>query len=160
MKSCLVAFYSRTGITRKVAYEIAQKYQCDLEEIQDVAPRAGMFGYLHSGYEAMTKKLPSIQTSHKDPGDYALTILGTPVWAGNIAAPMRTYIEQNKLHLNRVAAFCTMGGSGGNKVLDEIGLLCGQKPVMTFALTDKQIEIHQYSENINRFAQALTQENA
>lgn len=155
MKTCLVAFYSRTGITRQVAQEIAQKYGCDTEEIQDVVPRSGLLGYLHSGYEAMTRKIPTIAPPQKNPSDYALTILGTPVWAGNVAAPMRSYIEQNKEHFNQVAAFCTMGGSGGNKVLDDIGALCGKKPVSTLALTDKQIAVKHYADNINQFTNAL-----
>jgi hypothetical protein len=38
-----------------------------------------------SAYEALAGKTPAIGPTKAHPADYALTIIGTPVWAGNMA---------------------------------------------------------------------------
>jgi flavodoxin len=156
MKSCLVVYYSRTGMTRKMAEAVAQQYGCDIEAIHESGTRAGALNYLRSGYEALTKKTPEIERTVRNPADYALTILGTPVWASSVSSPMRSYILGNKERFNQVAAFCTMGGSGGDKVLDEIGVLCGKKLVAKLRMTDREIDSNQVPERVATFLNSFT----
>lgn len=139
MKSCLVVYYSRTGITQAVAQTIAAACGCDVEPIRDVRPRAGLPGYLRCCHEALAKKTPPIAPTTRNPGDYELVILGAPVWVGRLSAPMRSYLDANAARLPAVAAFCTMGGSGGDRLLDEIAALCGKPLVARLALTDRDI---------------------
>ncbi len=155
MKPCLVVFYSRTGITRKVAETVALQCGCDIEVIREMDGRSGLFNYLRSGYEAVTKKLPDIIPTLKDPADYDITILGTPVWGSNIASPMRSYIMRKKNRFNHVAAFCTMGGSGGDKVLNDIGALCEKSLVAKMALTDQEISGRLDSDRVAAFVKPL-----
>lgn len=152
MKSCLVVYYSRTGITQAVASRIAAECGCDIDPIRETRTRRGLPGYLRSGYEALAGKLPPIESPARNPADYQLVILGTPVWAGRVSAPMRSYLHANAARLPRVAAFCTMGGSGGDKVLDEIAALCGKAPVARLALSDREIGGERDREKIGRFA--------
>ena len=60
MKS-LVIFYSRTGNTKKVAENIANDLNCDIEEIFDTKNRAGSIGWLSAGKDANTKKLTTLK---------------------------------------------------------------------------------------------------
>jgi flavodoxin len=156
MKSCLVVYYSRTGMTRKMAEAVAQQYGCDIEAIHEPASRDGALNYFRSGYEAITRKTPEIERTVRNPADYALTILGTPVWAGNISSPMRSYILRNKDRFNQVAAFCTMGGSGGDKVLEEIGVLCGKNLVAKLRMTDREIDSDQVPQRVATFLNSYT----
>ena len=160
MKTCLVVFYSRTGITQKVANEIAKAADCDLEQIRDVKPRTGWLGYLRSGYEVMTEHLPAIQPVLRNPADYDLVILGTPVWVDNISAPMRRYIADNKNRFNRIATFCTMGGSQGNQALSTMAKLCEKQPIAQLSLNDKQIESQQHLDQVANFVKSLAAEFA
>lgn len=155
MKYSLVVCYSRTGLTRKIAEEIAVACGSDLESIRDVRPRSGWLGYLRSGYEALRRKLPTIRPTSKNPLDYELVILGTPVWAGRVATPMRRYINQNRNRFSHIAAFCTMGEPGEDKALDELAALCGQKPVARLVLTTTEIEGGQYRDKVGSFARSL-----
>ncbi|MGZ3252886.1 MAG: flavodoxin family protein [Burkholderiaceae bacterium] len=155
MKSCLVVYYSRTGMTRKMAEAIALQYGCDIEAIHEDNPRTGMFNYLRSGYEALTRKVPDINRTVRNPADYSLTILGTPVWGSHMSSPMRSYITRNKDRFNQVAAFCTMGGSGGDKALDDIGALCGKKLVGRMKLTDKEIDSNQAPVRVAEFGNSF-----
>ncbi|MGZ7109578.1 MAG: flavodoxin family protein, partial [Methanobacterium sp.] len=53
----LVVFYSRTDNTRKVAEEIKNSLDCDIEEIIDTQNRSGPLGYMRSGRDASRGKL-------------------------------------------------------------------------------------------------------
>ena len=151
MKSCLVVCYSRTGITDGVASRIAADCACDIERIRDPRPRGGLSGYLRSIFEAVTGRLPEVGPAARNPGDYELVILGTPVWAGHVSSPMRAYIRANGDRFGQVAAFCTMGGSGGDKVLDEIAALCNKRLLARLVLTAKEIRLDADGEKIGLF---------
>lgn len=158
MKPCLVVCYSRTGMTRKLADRIVDACGADLEQISDLKTRIGPLGYLRSSYEAITKNLPGILAPAKNPADYELVILGTPVWAGKVSAPMRSYINQHRGSFKRIAAFCTMGGSGGDKTLNEIEALCGKPLIARLVLTDAEIQNDRYQDKVLTFAQSTATE--
>jgi flavodoxin len=109
----IVVFYSMRGTTKKVAERIAGALQCDLEEIKEPGSRKGLFGLLKSGREALRKVLPPICEPGKDPGGYDLVVLGTPVWAGTMASPMRSFLSKYGHRIKKAAFFCTAGGSAG-----------------------------------------------
>ena len=75
----LVVYYSRKGRTKKVAETISNIISCDIEEIADTKDRTGLLGYIHSGRQAMKKKLTAIKNTEKEPSKYDLVIIGTPV---------------------------------------------------------------------------------
>ncbi|MDK2849883.1 MAG: hypothetical protein PWR32_550, partial [Candidatus Woesearchaeota archaeon] len=75
----LVVCYSRTGKTRKIANKIAQSLNADFDEIIDQKPRRGFLGFLKAGYDATLGKTTEI-TFTRNPENYDLIILGTPVW--------------------------------------------------------------------------------
>ncbi|WP_413675536.1 flavodoxin family protein [Massilia cellulosiltytica] len=89
MKTCLVVYYSRTGITQEVAQRIAAECACDIEPIRDMRSRRGVAGYVRCCHEAFSHKTPAIAPMSRHPGDYELVILGAPVWVGRLSAPMR-----------------------------------------------------------------------
>lgn len=139
MHACLVVCYSRTGLTAKVGREIAAVCGADFELIRESRGRNGPLGFLRSLWDSLRHRRPAISAPERPVGDYALVILGTPVWAGQMASPMRSYIEQHGRDFHRVALFCTMGGSGGAKALAEMAALCGKAPLAEVALTDIEI---------------------
>ena len=148
MKKTLLVFYSRSGYTRQAAQAIAGMLDCDMEEIQDVTPRKSWLGYLRSGYEALKKQPAAIRPITKNPADYDLVVLGSPVWASHVPSPVRAYIDAQKNNFKRIACFCTMGGSGAQNVFKEIADLCGKQPVISLALTDKEIDEKHDAEKI------------
>ena len=136
MQKILVVYYSRTGHTQKVAEAIADACAASLEPIRDFENRKGIWGYLRSGREAWREQLIDIQSAANAPGDYDLVVIGTPVWAGKPSSPVRSFVTEQYTHFNKVAFFCTEGGSGGEKVLEQLEHLCGAKPVATMILTE------------------------
>lgn len=152
----LVVYYSRTGNTRLVAGEIVKELKCDSEEILDTVNRAGPVGWLQSGRQAMSKELTKLQPIQKDPANYDLVIIGTPVWAANVSTPVRTYIAENKDKLKKVAFFITEGSKGEENTIKEMEALSGKKAAATLVVTVKEIKIGDYTEKLKRFVQSLS----
>ena len=140
MTRTLIAFHSRTGYTRRVAQALAERLDGDLDEIQIVQPLDGRIGYLMCAIEAMTGLAPALRPGRKDPVNYELIVVGTPVWFWSLASPVRSWLEQHPLRGRRFGFFCTMGGSGASCVFSTMTELAGDKAVATLALTDHQIE--------------------
>ena len=86
MKS-LVVYYSRTGNTKFVAEEIAAEIGADIEEIVDLKSRAGTMGWLSAGRDATINRQTKIAETKRNPADYDLVVVGSPVWAWSPSAP-------------------------------------------------------------------------
>ncbi|MBN2301166.1 MAG: hypothetical protein JXN60_01485 [Lentisphaerae bacterium] len=106
----LVAYYSQTGNTKKLAETIARKLNCDIDPISDKTDRKGILGWILAGRDAFFKRLTHIE-HQKKPADYDLVAIGSPVWAGTMAPAVRRYLSNNKC--GTVAFFCTYRGSAG-----------------------------------------------
>ena len=152
----LVVYYSRTGITKRIAEEISQSINCDVEEIKDRENRSGIIGYIKSGYEAARNKLPEIEASTYDLTNYELLIIGTPVWAGKMAVPVKAYIEQNRNKIPNLACFCTCGGSGIEGTLNGIAETAKVTPLASFGLKSSEIKSGSYSSVIEQFVQDIS----
>ena len=152
----LVVFYSHSGHTRQVAAEIARRCGADMEEILDARPSAGACAALRSIWDSLTGAIPPIEAMSKNPADYDLVILGTPVWAWRVASPMRSYVMRHVLHFRRLAFFCTEGGGGDRRVFSELRRLCRQTPVSTLFVTEPCLAEPAHQEPLQNFMSRLT----
>ena len=159
MSRTLVVYFSRTGHTRKIALELAASLDADVERIEEPRSRSGFFGYWRSGREGYRKLTTIIEPLQKQPSDYDLVLLGTPIWAGNVSSPVRTYIVGNAGSFRRVAFFCTHGGTSASKVMAELGELCGTAPVATLAVTEREIQAGSYGGNLKEFVEQVRRES-
>lgn len=151
----LIVFYSRTGFTKKVCLELAVKLQAEVEEIIDTKSRKGPIGWLYAGRDASRKMSTLIAQTQKDPAQYDLVVLGTPVWAWTLTPAIRAYLEQNRAKIKKAAFLCTMGGSGDNGTFQGMEELLGQKPAATLALKTKQVAGSQYAAELDKFAEQI-----
>ena len=133
----LVIYYSRTGRTKKVAEIISDILSCDIEEIVDTKKITGPLGFFHSGRQAIKKKLTVIKNTEKEPSEYDIVIIGTSVWVNTMSTPVMTYLDQNWKYFNKVAFFCTYGGTGVETTFYDMEGLCSQKPVSLLNLRSK-----------------------
>ena len=148
----LVVYYSRTGVTKKIAHKIKKEINCDVEEIKDLKDREGLFGYLVSCKDAVLGDLPRIRAPRKDPSKYNMTIVGTPVWVGNSAPPVISYLTKNRRKFNKVAFFCTQGSKPGSRhPFEEMRKACGRKPVTTMGVQDAELDSGNYEIHVRRF---------
>ncbi len=126
MKKILIVYYSRTGTTEKIAKLIRQHLNCDTEELVDLKRREGILGNLSGGIDALLQRKTAIRPVSHDPSQYDLVIMGTPVWGGNMAPALRSYITANKDQLPQTAFFCTFGGKGALRTEAKFAELAGE----------------------------------
>ncbi|WP_407381252.1 flavodoxin family protein [Methanobrevibacter sp.] len=149
--SVLVAYYSRTDITKKVAEEIAGRLNADTEEIVSTVKYDGKIGYARAGKDAMTVKIIELGDLKYDPSDYDTVYLGVPVWAGKAANPVISYIKQNEGKFNNVKFFVTAGANGFESSFKQMEEFVGKAPLKTLAITTKEVKNGEFKEKLDSF---------
>jgi len=152
----LLVYYTRTGSTGKVAAWLADELDCEMEKIIDPRGRLGLIQYLYCGFCAATRRKMDICDTRNDPSDFDLVVLGTPVWAGNMACHIRTYIDSHKGKFDKVAFFCTFESSGDERTFSEMAQLIGKDPVATLAIKTAEVKSGAFIDKADYFAAKLT----
>jgi len=153
----LIAYYSRTGTTRKVALALAERLGADVEELKDTKERGGPINYVIAGKDAAMRKLVPIEPVERDPAAYGLVVVGTPVWAGTMATAVRAYLTETAAKLPQVAFFSTFGGGPGHALAD-MQELAGRTPVATLAQKEKHIKKDEHLDELEAFVGTIRAE--
>ncbi len=132
MPKVLVAFFSLTGSTRLIGKTIAKELGADVLEITPAQqyPLRGLGKYLHGGGQAVMGATPLLEPASVNISDYDLYVVGTPVWAGRIAPPVRTFLMGLALGGKKVAYFSTFLGTEGQS-LKEMAEISKTTPIGT-----------------------------
>ena len=149
--SILVAYYSRTNITKKLAEEISKKLNADIEEIKPKVNYNGKIGYMRGGKDAISEKIIDLEQIKYDPSNYDLVYLGVPVWAGKSATPMISYIKENEGKFNDVKFFVTAGSTGFESTFEQMEKFVGKAPQKTLALKTKEVKKDEYTAKMESF---------
>ena len=142
----LVAYYSRTEVTKKLAEAIAAETGADIEEIVSKVKYEGKIGFARG-----SEKIIDLGPFEHDVSDYDLVYLGVPVWAGKAANPMISYIKQNEGKFNDVKFFVTAGGSGFEGAIEQMEKYVGKAPLKTLSLVTKQVKHDEFDEELASF---------
>lgn len=115
----LVIYYSYEGNTRFIAKVISKQLKSDLLELKPEQPLLNTHGftkYIWGGKQVLMKEKPELKKLSKDPEDYDLILIGTPVWAWNYTPPIRTLLSKNLINNKKVALFCTYDNNPGSSL--------------------------------------------
>ena len=114
----LVAYFSASGTTRKVAEKLAKAIGADIFEIKPEVP------YTKADLNWLSKKSrssvemsdtscrPAIAESIDNMADYDTVFVGFPVWWYREPSIIDTFMESYDFTGKTVVPFCTSGGSG------------------------------------------------
>jgi flavodoxin len=151
MSRILVAYYSRTGNTKKVAQEISRLLKADIDEIKDKKSRLGIINWLKAGRDAMKENITEIDFS-KNPEKYDLVVIGTPVWGWKMVPAVRTYLINNKV--KKIAFFSTSGGTNVARTFSQMQEI-SSKPVSTLSILEKEVKSNSFQDKVKDFCKAL-----
>lgn len=116
----LVVYYSLQGNTKFIADTIAKAIETDILELKPIKtiPKKGFLRYLIGGKQAWKKEKPELVPFDKDPNDYDLIFIGTPVWAWTYSAPCHTFFSTTNIKNKKIAFFCCHAGDKGKTFID------------------------------------------
>ncbi len=127
----LIVYYSRNGGTRKAAEALAEEIGAELAEIRETRKRRGFFGFMRSGFESATKRIVPILPLEPacDLASYDRVILATPVWAGGLASPMRSFLAAHAAEIRDHGVLVTHSAPDDSyaPVMDAVDAVVGRK---------------------------------
>ncbi len=109
---------SRNQNTRKVAGWIQQQLGGDILDIETVKPYSS--NYFSVLKECRKEPMPEIKKFPFKIEDYDIIFIGSPIWYGTFAPPVKTFLSQADLQGKTVVPFCTHGGSGAGTFYSDI----------------------------------------
>jgi len=157
-RNILVVYYSRTGVTRKVAEYITKQLGADMEEIIDMKKRSGAVGFVTGGKDSLMRKETEISEIKKVPSNYDLVIVGSPLWAGNMPPAIRTYLNKYKTDIKSMAFFATSGSSNQEKIFEEAKNLLDKEPISLMGICTKELKDDSvFDAKLSSFIEGITQ---
>ena len=126
----LVAYFSASGTTKKVAERLAKAAGAELFEIKPIIP------YTSADLNWMDKKSrssvemndpdsrPEIAETVPNMADYDTVFIGFPIWWYVAPHIIHTFLESYDFTGKTLVPFATSGGSGMGRTVDELRKLC------------------------------------
>lgn len=117
MKNAMVAYFSASGVTAKVARRLAKAIDADLFEIRPETPytRADLNWMDKKSRSTLEMNDPSCRPAMAqvlDVSAYDVIFVGFPIWWYREPSIIDTFMESADFTGKTVVPFCTSGGSG------------------------------------------------
>jgi flavodoxin len=113
-KKVLVAYFSYSGNTRKLAETVHNKVGGDLFEITTVKPYPAKYDDCveYAKKEKAEKGRPELKSKVANLQQYDVIFLGFPVWWYTLPMPVYSFLESNDFAGKTIVPFMTHGGGG------------------------------------------------
>lgn len=126
MSKALVAYFSASGVTARVAENLASAAGAELYEIKPAVPysRADlnwMDKQSRSSVEMRDKSFrPALSDTEADIAAYDTIFVGFPIWWYIAPTIINTFLEAYDFSGKKIVLFATSGGSGFGKAVDSL----------------------------------------
>lgn len=125
MSKTLVAYFSASGVTKRVAQNLAVAAEADIYEIRPAVPYTSadlnwMDKNSRSTIESKDRSSrPELANKDADIAAYDRVFVGFPIWWYTAPAIIKTFLESYDFSGKTIVLFATSGGSGlGNTAKD------------------------------------------
>ncbi|MBR0458629.1 MAG: NAD(P)H-dependent oxidoreductase [Victivallales bacterium] len=133
-KKVLIAYYSESATknTRTAAQWIQKYVGGDMAELVPVTPYPPEYRkvLVIAHKEIKEKTTPELQPLAVKPEEYDIIFVGTPVWYGTFAPPVRTFLAGTSWKGKTLVPFCTHGGGGKARTFREMEAVCPDARVL------------------------------
>lgn len=133
MSKILVAFFSASGVTKKVAEELAKIEQADLFEILPKTPYTPEDLDWKNEQSRSTVEMKDLNCRPETTGrvdnmaQYQFVYVGFPIWWGREPSVVDTFLDNYDFAGTTIIPFCTSGGSGMGETAKRIQEIVGDK---------------------------------
>lgn len=128
----LVAYYSHSGNTQKIATLIHREVGGTLYEIQPESPYPRSYNAVvnQAKKEIRAGYMPALESPPDRVESYETIFVGSPNWCSTIAPPVAAFLSAYELAGKTIVPFCTHGGGGLGSVERDIAKLCPQSTIL------------------------------
>jgi flavodoxin len=114
----LILYYSFEGNTKFIADAISETLNAPILRIHPTKDltSTGFSKYVWGGGQVVMGIKPKLEPMEIDLNDFDVIFLGTPIWAGTYAPPIKTLLEDGVIKNKRVFFFYTHEGGAQNAV--------------------------------------------
>ena len=122
----LIAYYSKTGNTKRAAEEIAKMTGGTLHRIvpQKTYPDSYFATVAVAKWESLKGEKPALADKVEGIGGYDKILVGFPIWWFGCPQLIKTFMERYDFDGKKVYPFCTHGGSGPKNSTRDIKAIC------------------------------------
>lgn len=126
MNNVLVAYFSKTGTTEKVAQNIAAAVGGTLFEIktEKVYPKSYLKTVAAAKIEQLKGELPVLTEKIPNMEEYDTVFLGFPLWWFTCPNAIFSFLATYDFSGKTIRPFCTHGGSGPRHTAEDIRKAC------------------------------------
>jgi hypothetical protein len=129
--------------------------KADFELVQDRNGKPSAWAKMLTFVTIFTRGVRDIHPARYRPADYPLVIIGTPIWGWRLVPSMRAYLLREAGHFDRVAFFCTEGGSGSEGAFREMQTLTGKLPLATLVVRQPDFKEKKVDQLVGDFVQKI-----
>lgn len=157
MSKKLVAYFSASGVTAKLAETLSSAIGADIFEIkpQKIYTSADLNWQdkkSRSSIEMNNKSFrPAVAGKVENMVDYDTIFVGFPIWWYVAPTIINTFLEQYDFGGKTIVPFATSGGSGMGNTNDELAVSCKGATLKNgrrFSVNTSAEELRQWAENI------------
>ena len=122
----LIAYYSKTGNTKRAAEEIAKMTGGTLHRIvpQKTYPDSYFATVAVAKWESLKGEKPALADKVEGIDAYDKILVGFPIWWFGCPQLIKTFMESYDFNGKKVYPFCTHGGSGPKNSTRDIKAIC------------------------------------
>lgn len=155
MYDTVIIYYSRTGTTQQAATMLGDRLNCPVFEIVDSVPRTGLWGDIRCVIDNVLRLKVQYRYTGPALAECTNVVVMAPVWVGDLAAPMRSFLKDQRQCAGGFAAVAVMAARGGFRAAEEIAMTTGRPPHPVLVLLQRDIASGAALRDIENFADEL-----
>lgn len=130
MDRTLVAYFSASGVTAKVAENLAEAIGADIFSIEPETPYTKADLNWNDKNSRSSREMndlssrPAVKTKRDNMDDYEIIFVGFPVWWYIAPTIINTFLESYDLSGKTIIPFATSGGSGMGRTNERLQQSC------------------------------------
>ena len=116
----LIVYYSYSGITRRLAEDIALITDGELRELKPQKPYSFSYNTAvkEARHEIENEYCPPLAEGAESVGEAEVIFIGSPNWLKTFAPPVLTFLRTVDLSGKILIPFCTHGGGGFGRMIE------------------------------------------
>lgn len=130
MSKTLVAYFSATGTTKRMAERLARVAQADLFEIKPAVPYSSAdLDWMNKASRTSKERAdesirPALAAKLADVSAYDTVYIGFPIWWYVAPRIIAAFLESCDFSGKTIVPFATSGGSGMGRTVEELKRIC------------------------------------